>query len=164
MTGSNVRLLQFSCVCLTIIALFLVGCEAGHTVTASSYSEEARATSPNGQLDAVLIRTDGGGAAGGWEWYIFIVIKGRPVDISHSRSVFNAGTLTDCKLVWVHANLLEIHYDIASINEFRNIWALSEAEHGRNASSSDYFVEVKLTPTSEFSVLTSDGSFRSKHN
>jgi hypothetical protein len=96
---------------LAIVAL--AGCDGGSTTETYWGSEQARVTSPNGQLDAVLLRDDGGGAAGGWEWYVYIVSKGSRVDESKEHAILNAGTLTGGKLV-----LLEIRYDIAGINQF----------------------------------------------
>jgi hypothetical protein len=127
-------------------------------------SEEARLTSPNGQLDAVIIREDGGGAAGGWEWYVYIVAKGSGVDESKAHPVFNAGTLTGAKLVWDQEHLLEIHYDVAYINQFTNIWGSSEIHDAGISGQSEYLVEIRLTPShSDFSLLTPNGKFRAKN-
>jgi hypothetical protein len=59
-----------------------------------------------------------------WEWYVYIVAKGDPVVRPRSHELFNAGTLTDEKILWNLEHLLEIHYDIAEINQFTNIWGL----------------------------------------
>src|SRR5882672_5090827 len=120
MTGRGVLVALYAG--LTIC--FLIGCgESGQAPKTRIFlgSEEARVTSPNGQLDAVIIREDGGGAAGGWEWYVYIVAKGSGVDEHKSHPIFNAGTLTGQKLAWSQANLLEINYDIADIEHFRNL-------------------------------------------
>lgn len=127
-------------------------------------SEEARVTSPNGQLDAVLIRDDGGGAAGGWEWYVYIVAKGSGVDESKAHAVFNAGTLTGEKLEWGQEHLLEIHYDIAYINQFKNIWGSSEIHDAGGSGEREYLVEIRLAPSHpDFSLLTPNGTFRPKN-
>jgi hypothetical protein len=126
-------------------------------------SEEARVTSPNSQWDAILIRDDGGGAAGGWEWYVYIVAKGNGVDESKDHAVFNAGTLTNEKLVWGQEHLLEIRYDIAYINQFRNIWGSSEIRDAGRTAGNGYLVEIRLVPAHpDFSLLTPDGDFRPK--
>jgi hypothetical protein len=101
--------------------------------------------SPNGELDAVLTREDGGGAAGGWEWYVHIVAKGNPVVRPRSHELFNAGTLTDEKIMWTQEHLLEIQYDIAEINQFTNIWV-----HQR----------FKMALTSTTNILWKFGSLR----
>ena len=156
----HVRLVALIC---TVVAIWLLpGCHEGQNARAatSQDSEITRVTSPDGELDAVVVREDGGGAPGGWEWYVFIVSKGSEV-LPSSREVFQAGTLVGQKLVWTHENLLEIHYDIAYINHFRNVWALDEVEKA-GSRGEHHYVEVKLAPASEFSILTPDGDFRRK--
>ena len=129
---------------------------------ASWGSEEARVSSPNGKLDAVLIRDDGGGAAGGWEWYVYLVAKGSKVDESKAHAIFNAGTLSGEKLVWVQEHLLEIRYNIAAINQFRNLWSLDEIAGVGGSGDRDFFVEIRLSPSSQnFSLLTPNGDFKS---
>jgi len=150
-------------ICAALIICFSEGCGLSGTYTVPKADEEARVTSPNGELDAVLVREDGGGAAGGWEWYVYIVAKGNPVVRPRSRSTFNAGTLTDEKLVWTQEHLLEIHYDIAEINQFTNIWGSSEIQNGREGRN-EYLVEIRLAPSPrDFSLLTPNGEFRRKH-
>jgi len=152
--------------CAGVGILFLTGCgESGQAAKTKTFlgREVSRVTSPNGQLDAVLICDDGGGAAGGWEWYLYIVSKGSGVDESKTHAVFNAGTLTGEKLVWVQEHLLEIRYDIAYINQFRNIWGSAEIHNAGSAGQREYLVEIRLTPLHpDFSVLTPDGGFRPK--
>jgi hypothetical protein len=63
-------------------------------------------------------------------------------------------------LVWKRDHLLEIHYDIADIHRFRNVWALYEIEYVGSSGERDYEVELRLVPASDFSALTSDGDFR----
>src|SRR5258708_1271377 len=147
-----------------VVAMFcLAGCDEKTGTKMANGNEELRVTSPNGRLDAVLIREDGGGAAGGWEWYVYIVAKGNPVVRPRSRSTFNAGTLTDEKLVWTQEHLLEIHYDIAEINQFTNIWGSSEIQNGREGRN-EYLVEIWLGPARrDFLLLTPNGEFRRKH-
>jgi len=146
-----------------LIICFSEGCGLSGTYTVPKADEETRVTSPNGELDAVLVREDGGGAAGGWEWYVYIVAKGNPVVRPRSHSIFNAGTLTDEKIIWTSQHLLEIHYDIAEINQFTNIWGSSEIQNGREGRN-EYFVEIRLAPSPrDFSLLTPNGEFRRKH-
>jgi hypothetical protein len=153
--------------CAGIAICFLAGCgESGQSPKTRIFlgSEVARVTSPNGQLDAVMIRDDGGGAAGGWEWYVYIVAKASGVDQGKSHAIFHAGTLTGERLKWSQAHLLEIHYDIADIEEFRNLWGLDEIQTVGSAGEHDYLVEIRLVPSSlDFSLLTPDGRFRPKN-
>ena len=150
-------------ICAALTIFFSEGCGVSGTYTVPKADEVTRATSPNGQLDAVLVREDGGGAAGGWDWSVYIVAKGNPVVRPRSRSLFNAGTLTDEKIIWTREHLLEIHYDIAYINQFTNIWGSSELQNGGEGRN-EYFVEIRLAPSSrDFSRLTPDGEFRQKY-
>lgn len=153
-------------VALCAVVFFLIGCgESGQAPKTKLFSgsEQARVTSPNGQLDAILMRDDGGGASGGWEWYVYIVAKGSPIDESKAHAVFNAGTLTGEQLVWVREHLLEIRYEIAYINQFRNIWGSSEIRSAGNTNEREYLVEIRLAPShSDFSLLTPDGEFKPK--
>jgi hypothetical protein len=154
--------LSLLCVCVAIC--FLTGCDEAAKREIPKELERERVTSPNGQLDAVMIREDGGGAAGGWEWYVYIVAKGRPVVTPKSHVIFNAGTLTGEKLSWPQEHLLEIHYEIAYINHFGNIWGSSEIHDAGGAGKGEYLVEIRLVPSSpDFSLLTRDGEFKPKN-
>ena len=137
------------------IGLFLLACNEGsRTPEVEKGPEEARLSSPNGQLDAVMIREDAGGAAGGWEWYVYIVGKGKPV-LKSAHAILYAGTLRGESLVWAQEHLLDIRYDIANIHEFRNLWGLSEVQDVGSTGERDYLVEIRLVPSSQgFSLLT----------
>jgi hypothetical protein len=144
--------------CAAIAISFPIGCGGNH-----HFSEEARVTSPNGALDAVIIREDGGDALSGFEWHAFIVAKGSAVDVHKSNEIFRASSLTDEKLVRSQPHLLEIHYDAASIEQFRNLWGLYEIQSVGSQGERDYLVEIRLAPASlPFSLLTPDGGFKSK--
>ncbi len=65
----------------------------------------------------VLVRQDAGGAAGGWDFHVYIVGSGKRVP-TNVHSVLYAGTLKGEKLVWADAHLLDVQYDIANIHEF----------------------------------------------
>ena len=156
----NLRVLLVIC---ASIALFSVGCSKKTTSNELARElEQVRVTSPNGQLDAVLVREDAGGAAGGWEWNAYIVPKGNSVLASYHRVLY-AGTLTNPKLIWSQEHLLQIHYDVADIHEFRNLWALDEVRKVGPTGEGDYLVEIRLAPSSpDFSLLTPTGSFKQK--
>jgi hypothetical protein len=146
--------------CLTFFLSALLGCSLVTDTANISSDEQARVTSPNGLFDAVLLREDGGGAAGGWEWYMYIAEKGKPVEQGSTHLIFNAGTLIGAKLVWKQAHLLEIQYNIADINQFRNLWV---GHQRAGDAGQDYLVEIRLAPTSQdFSLLKPDGTFKSK--
>jgi hypothetical protein len=147
-----------------LMMTFLCGCHGGPTQSTdiARNLEEARVTSPNGRLDAVMVRQDAGGAAGGWEWNIYIVPKGQPVSTRY-HEVLYAGTFRDEKLVWLQDHLLEVQYRIAHIHSFRNLWSLSEAQYVGGSGETDYSVEIRLGPSSsDFSLLTAAGTFKRK--
>ena len=123
--------------------------------------EQMRITSPNGQLDAVLVTyTYGPPAGGGVDSNVYIVPKGTPVHIKPGREVFSADPMTGGQLIWKREHLLEIHYDIAGIHGFRNLWGLHEVENVGGRGERDYEVEIRLMPASDLSAPTPDGSFR----
>lgn len=110
-----------------------------------------------------MIREDGGGALGGFEWYAYIVAKGKAVDARKSHEIFHAGTLMGGKLAWSQPHLLEIRYDVANIEQFRNLWGLAEIQNVGSQGERDYFVEIRLMPSSDgFSLLTPNGGFKSQ--
>jgi hypothetical protein len=124
-------------------------------------SELTRVTSPNGQLDAVLVTYAYGPAAGGGvDFNVYIVPKGLPVHIKAGREVFSADPMTGGQLVWRREHLLEIQYDMAYIHAFRNLWGLYELEDTGSKGERDYEVEIRLMPASDSSALKPDGSFR----
>jgi hypothetical protein len=154
-----------------IVVPFLVGllaCSLGPRLTSrffggnvSTHAEESRVTSPDGTLDAVMIYESYGGAVGGIDWYAYIVRKGKTVS-SGQKPVFGSDDLTGEKMVWKQPHLLEIRYDKADIEQFRNLWGLHEVEDVGPSGERDYGVEIRLAPSSDFSLLTPSGDFRSK--
>jgi hypothetical protein len=110
-----------------------------------------------------MIREDSGGALGGFEWYAYIVAKGNAVDARKSHEIFHAGKLTGEKFVRSQPHLLEIRYDLANIEQFRNLWGLYEIQNVGSEGEHDYLVEIRLAPSSQgFSLLSPDGRFRSE--
>lgn len=126
----------------------------------SDLTELSRVTSPNGQLDAVLTQELYGGAVGGVDSNVFIVRKGAPVKMATAHTILQADPFTNAKLVWKQDHLLQIHYDRAHIEQFRNLWGLHEVEDVGSTGERDYEVEIRLDPLADFSMLTPDGSFR----
>ena len=97
---------------LICVLLTQSGCDEGRNIEISRDLEQSRVTSPNGLLDAVLVREDGGGAPGGWERYVYIVSKGSAVSTGPG-AILNAGTLKGCTLTWGGPYLLNVGYDVA---------------------------------------------------
>jgi hypothetical protein len=152
-------------ICLGIALCFLVACKETATPDRNVFStsaEQVRVTSLNGQLDAVLVRDPYGGAIGGGvHWNVYIVSKGAPVPMGTAHEVFQADPLSGGSLVWKQNHLLEIHYDIAQIEKFRNLWGLHEVEDVGSRGERDYEVEIRLVPSSgDFSILNAEGTIR----
>jgi hypothetical protein len=126
----------------------------------SDVTELSRVTSPNGQLDAVLTQDLYGGAVGGVDSEVFIVRKGAPVKPDAKYAILQADPFTKGKLVWKQDHLLQIYYDVAHIQRFRNVWGLHEVEDVGSTGERDFDVEIRLEPSAEFSILAPDGSFR----
>ena len=141
---------------------FSVGCQSTHHPD-SKVVEQSRVTSPNGQLDAVFLQDFYGGAVGGGvDSEVYIVRKGAPVKLDTAHTILQADPFTKTKLVWKQDHLLQIYYDVAHIERFRNLWGLHEVENVGSTGERDFDVEIRLEPLSEFSILAPDGSFR--HN
>jgi hypothetical protein len=116
-------------------------------------TEAMRVSSPDGKLDAVLVEDSSGGALGGVFWYVYVVPKGKAAPKGETTRLFFADELTKGTIVWSKPHLVEIHYDKASIMHFRNISTTSE--NGLE------YVELRLVPSSDYSVMTPEGGWRS---
>lgn len=125
----------------------------------SDVTELSRVTSPNGQLDAVLTQELYGEPWGG-ESDVYIVRKRASVKTDTAHTILRADTFTKAKLVWKQEHLLQIYYDVADIEQFRNLWGLHEVENVGSTGERDFDVEIRLEPLSDFSILAPDGSFR----
>ncbi len=126
----------------------------------SDVTELSRVTSPNGQLDAVLTQDLYGGAVGGVDSEVYIVRRGAPVKMDTAYTILQADPFTKAKLVWKQDHLLQIYYDVAHIQRFRNLWGLHELENVGSTGERDFGVEIRLEPLGDFSILAPDGSFR----
>ncbi|HXL23885.1 MAG TPA: hypothetical protein VOA78_15585 [Candidatus Dormibacteraeota bacterium] len=136
----------------TAFLIFVLGIGVGifsHTLVSKAltaarsgdFAEAARVNSPDGKLDAVLVEDISGGALGGVFWSVYVVRKGRTIRTDATTRLFFADELTKGAIVWSKPHLIEIHYDKASIMEFRNISTISE--NGLE------YVELRLVPSSE---------------
>jgi hypothetical protein len=146
--------------CTTIICCLLAACARP---SQNDWIEEGRVTSPDGRFDAVVTReASPGGVLGGLYWNVFVVPKSDAAPKEDKHSLLTASVLRGEKLVWEQNHLLEVHYDIAEIEGFRNIWGSYEVQD-RGWRKGDYLVEVRLMPSSpDFSLLTPDGDFKPK--
>jgi hypothetical protein len=162
-------MLRRSCIATALSTVLAIWCLSGcgslqrvpRNGSVSGWSELISATSPNGLLDAVLAEHLYGGAAGGGvDSNVYIVLKGAPVYAKGGREVFSADPMNGAQLVWKQDHLLEIHYNVAEIHIFRNLWGLYEVENVGSEGQRDFEVEVRLVPACDFSALTPDGAFR----
>ena len=98
---------------------------------------------------------------GGVESDVYIVRKGAPVKMDSARKILQADPFTGTKLVWKQDHLLQIRYDVAHIEQFRNLWGLWEVENVGSTGRHNFEVEIRLEPlTGDFSALTPNGSYR----
>jgi hypothetical protein len=116
-------------------------------------TEAMRVTSPDGKLDAILVEDNSGGALGGVFWYVYVVPKGNAVPRDAMKRLFFADELTRGAISWAKPYLIEIHYDKASIMQFRNLSTTSE--------NGIEYVELRLVPSAEYSLVTPEGGWRS---
>lgn len=98
--------------------------------------EMQRARSPDNQVDAVLVRINGG-ATTAFAWNLYLVPAGAKAE---GHSTFNADVRTSdpVTLAWKAPGLLEVAYPEARINEFTNAWS------AQVSSDSTYHVELML--------------------
>jgi hypothetical protein len=138
------RLLFVAC----FVTGFLVPYLSSLASAARSAQEIQRVVAPDGHTDAVavvsrirLLRSR--------PWYeVYVVKHGAP--FAEGLPVFSGQELEHLALVWAAPRLLEVRYDRAKIEDFRNSWKLP---------GSDSLVEILLVPSSRgFSYLNQSGS------
>ena len=133
------------------LAPWLVSRGADH-VFPLQLKEIARVTSPDGAVDAVMIR-DNCGAPCSFGYSVFIVPRGTRPPRNFAQVVFSADDMTDEKLVWKQPHLLDIAYSQALIHTFRNV-SHPFGEFGAKEQNWHYRVEIQLAPSSSgFSYL-----------
>lgn len=144
--------------CLIFSVCLVGGCLGGSTGTYDRVVV-SRVTSPDGQFDAVTTREYIGGVLGGAYWDVFIVPKGAlPPSDGSKHVILDASYLKDEHLIWKQSHLLEIGYDMADIEQFRNVWSSEELQPN---TQHPYLVEICLAPSSaDFSFLTPKGGFK----
>jgi hypothetical protein len=138
-----------------IVLSFLIGVAAtigvpkllsgiGDHVFPIGLEEIARVTSPDGVLDAVVIR-DNCGVPCPYGYSVFLVPKGERAPEDLQRAIFRADSMVDEKLAWNPGHILEIAYSKAEIYAFRNM-AYPLGDFGRKEKNWEYRVEVRLVP------------------
>ncbi len=134
-----------------VVVPWLISLAANH-IFPLALEEIARVPSPDGAVDAVMIR-DNCGAPCPFGYTVFIVPKGKPAPSDFRRDVFSADDMLDEKLSWKQPHLLSIAYNRALIHEFRNV-AYPLGEYGAKERNWHYKVEIQLAPSANgFSYL-----------
>jgi hypothetical protein len=111
-------------ICVALIICVSGGCGSSSAYTVPKSDEETRVTSPNGEINAVLTREDGGGAAGGGEWYVYIVAKGNPV----VRTVPIPAWVKDAIDIWCTTGNIKTGKLFQCVNKTGSIWGLGISE------------------------------------
>ncbi len=107
------------------------------------FEEVSRLSSPDGNVDAVLMSHDGG-ATTSLSYLLYIVPAGEKMTKQDMKSkiyrpVFDADHMEGRNIFWLHNKVLEIQYNKARIFSFRNhIRPLKE--------DYSYVVEIRETP------------------
>ena len=138
-----------------IVVSFLVGVAAtigapklawyaGNYIFPIGLEEIARVASPDGVIDAVVIR-ENCGVPCPFGYSVFLVPKGRNAPNDFGEAVFRADSMVDEKLTWKPDHILEIAYSKAEIYAFRNM-SYPLGDFGAREKNWEYRVEVCLKP------------------
>lgn len=106
------------------------------------YEEVMRVKSPDEKVEAVLVSTVGH-VIGNNSHLLYIVPAGRKYDRSDAafgRSYLSARCFENLKLVWREAQTLEVQYQEALIDEFRNCANLTDNPE------QPHVIELRLAP------------------
>ena len=106
--------------------------------------EAARVTSPDGLVDAVLIRPLSPTHASPIS--LHIVPRGEPVELSDAM-VRGSSFLTVPEISWSRRQLLLLTYNSGCIRDMTNLWHSPTVQGGR------YYVELRASATTEFPCL-----------
>jgi hypothetical protein len=117
--------------------------------------EIARATSPDGTVDAVMEGIEcGAPCSSGYS--VSVVPKGAPPPKDPVQQVFIADAVVNAQIRWNEPHLLDISYDKAFIHSFRNV-TYPLGRRG-NVESWRYAVEIHLSPSSARFSYLGDGN------
>ncbi len=150
-------------VCLSFIAGIAVGIVAPRLIRGGAdrllfpehRREIARATSPDGTVDAVMEGIECGAPCSS-AYFVSVVPKGSTALRDPVQQVFVADDMVNAQIRWSEPHLLDITYDKAFIHNFRNV-AYPFGRAG-DVGSWRYAVEIHLIPSSpRFSYLV-DGN------
>lgn len=122
-------------------------------IVGANQHEVARATSPDGVVDAVFVRprfrSIGDDA-------LYVVPKGEPVP-SRGPQLHGSAFKAPPRLEWTRSHLLLVSYARGCIGGFTNTW------HSYDLDSGNYYVELVLNPAGDFSCIDSAGESAGHH-
>ena len=139
---------------IAYVSMFLMGLllaatvESTHDLVVESNQREIlRQISPDGRVDAVLVRPIIGYSAASPALYIvqkggIVPAWGAVVQMSRASGLPS--------LAWKNPQLLEMRFSRGCVESFTNLW------HSNDVSSGRFYVEIRLVPTTQFTCLTSD--------
>jgi hypothetical protein len=142
-------------IAIALITILLHIASACSSSSKSGWSEEiARIKSPDGIVDAVLIRSSYA-AFGSSAYDVYLCPAGVMFEndgtfFKHEASLFGAEDIKGLQLHWRESKLLEIQYAKAEIAHFRNIWSEKAVQNY------EYVVELQLAPSEPISLPESD--------
>lgn len=98
-----------------------------------------RVTSPDGVLDAVLVRDPSGGATVGWYYSVYLCLA------NSKEMKWPVARITDVSFLgdgvrWASDSVLEIRYSVGIVDRFQNRW------HSRDVDNFRREVEIVLAP------------------
>jgi hypothetical protein len=120
-------------------SFYSFGCNAIPFPEVSS-KEHYRVKSPDAEVDAVLMKSDGG-ATTSVSYNLFILPKGassRELPLEHSRLI--ADNAEGLRITWIENKVLKIDCKSARIFRFSNFWQSKEVQDYR------YVVEIRISP------------------
>jgi hypothetical protein len=138
---------SFAAIAILILAAMLIsGCIVN--LAGEWQGEELeRVKSPDGIVDAVLVRGDTG-ATTSYSYLIYLVPSGARLDkdpqlFEPNQAMFDTLNQKDLQMIWTKPKFIEIRHrkDVTSNSSF--LW------HSREVQNDGYLVEVKLVPRGE---------------
>jgi hypothetical protein len=140
---------------LALLTPWLFHVAAGKILFPERRTEVSRVTSPDGRVDAVAERIDcGAPCSSGYS--VSVVPRGATLPNDPAQRIFLADDIVNPQVKWDELHLLDIGYDKAFIQNFRNVtYPLGRPG---NVESWGYAVEVHLSPSSSRFSYLPDGN------
>jgi hypothetical protein len=137
---------------VTVAAPWVASRAADHFIH-TEHKEIARVASPDGKVEAVMIR-DNCGAPCSYGYSVYIVPRGVKPSADSQGGIFYAEDMEEAQLTWKQPHLLSVGYRKALIYKLRNL-SYPFGESGANEGDWTYKVEIQLEPSSStgFSYL-----------